>query len=226
MLVRLREFSTSKKYKSVWLRAWDTKSSVHEFLARRCSKGFLSLYLEKNPDILDEVSEPGLYLSAASEVDLAVRLHEFGLLPEDNRKKFVATVSEYAVRGEDLYALDDIDIRSLLADHEFEELLQKVRTQLLPRLDNVRLDVQINHRSSEPPDEHMQQFLDSLETLKKHFGDDPRATKIIERETSLANEWIAENTPEEPDRRARTLGEVEIAEQPSGTRSIFDDVDA
>ena len=38
-------------------------------------------------------------LSAVPEVGLAVRLHEFGLLPEENRRKFVRTVSEYAVDG-------------------------------------------------------------------------------------------------------------------------------
>ncbi len=142
------------------------------------------------------------------------------------RKKFVATVSEYAVRGDDLYALDDVDIRSVFEDHEFEELLQNVRTQLLPRLDDVRREVQLNHQSSEPPDEHMQQLLESFETLKKHCGDDPRAAKIIEQETRLANEWIAEKAPEEPDRRPRTLGKVETIDKPLGTRSIFDDVDA
>jgi energy-coupling factor transporter ATP-binding protein EcfA2 len=226
MLVRLCEFSTSKKYKSERLSTWGAMSALQRFLSRRCSKEFLSLYIEKNPDLLVNVSEPGLYLSAVSEVDLAVRLHEFRLLPEDKRKKFVATVSEYAIRGDDLYALDDVDIRGLFEEHEFEELLLSVRTQLLPRLDEVRREVQLNHQSSEPPDEHMQQLLELFATLNKHFGDDARTAKIIEREISLANEWIAEKSPEEPDRKPRTLGKVETTDKLLGTRSIFDDVDA
>lgn len=226
VLVRLREFTTSKHYKSKWLSVWGAESALQRFLARRCSKEFLSLYLEANPDLLDKVSEPGLYLSAVSEVDLAVRLHKFGLLPEDKREKFVATVSDYAVRGDDLYALEDHDIRSVFEDHEFEELLQNVRSQLLPRLDDVRRDVQLNRMPNDPPDEHMQQLFESLETLKKHFGDDARSAKIIEQETRLANEWIVENTPEESDRKPRTLGKVETIEKALGTRSIFDDVDA
>lgn len=225
-LGRLREFSISKKYKSEWLSAWSAKSALQGFLARRCSKEFLSLYLQKNPDLLDKVSEPGLYLSAVSEVDLAVRLHEFELLPEDKRKKFVATVSEYAVRGEDLYALDDVDIQSMFKDQEFERLLKRVRTQLLPRLNDVRRNWQYNHQLGEPPDEHMQLLLESFGVLKKHFGDDARAAKIIDRETRLANEWIAENTPEEPSRKQRTLGKVETSDKLPSTRSIFDDIDA
>ncbi len=226
MLARLREFSTSKMYKSEWLSGWGAKSALQGFLAGRCSKEFLLLYLEENPDLLDKVSEPGLFLHAVPEVDLAVRLHEFGLLPDDNRRKFVATVSEYAVRGDDLYALDDVDIRSVFENREFEDLLKNVRTQLLPNLADVRQSWQFNRGSNEPPDEHMQPLLETFDTLKKHFGDDARAAEIIEREADRANEWIAENTPEEPDRKPRTLGKVETPEKPSGARSIFDDVDA
>lgn len=226
MLARLHEFATSKAYKSAVLSAWGAKSALQRFLARRCSKEFLSLYLEEDLDLVDRVSEPGLFLHAVPEVDLAVRLHELGLLPENKRKKFVATVSEYALRGDDLYGLDDVDIRSVFEDHEFEELLQNVRTQLLPRLSDVRLDWQLNHESSEPPDEHMQQLLESFETLKKHFGDDAGTAAIVERETRLADEWIAENTAEEPDREPRALGKVGTPDKLPGIRSIFDDVDA
>ena len=223
MLVKLSEFSASKKYKSAWLSAWGSESAILRFLARRCSKEFLSLYLEDNPKIFGKVSELGL--SAFSVVSLATRLHEFGLLPEENRKRFVVTVSGYAVRGDDLYALDDLDIQSLFKDDEFEKLLQNVRTQLLPRLDDVRIEAQHNHQSSEPPDEHMQPLLESFETLERLFGDDVHAAKIIERETNLANEWIAENEPEEPERAPRILGNVQPPDKLQSTRSIFEDID-
>jgi len=57
-----------------------------------------------------------------AEVDVAIRLHEHGLLPEPQRRKFVETVTGYALRGEDLYALGDHDIRSVFKGNEFEEL--------------------------------------------------------------------------------------------------------
>jgi len=41
-----------------------------------------------------------------------------------------------------------------------------------------------------------------------------------------ANQWIDENTPEEPKRKPRKLGRVETADKPQGGRSIFDDIDA
>ena len=225
MLIKLGEFSKSRSYKSEWLASWGAKSALQRFLARRCSKEFLSLYLEENPDLLDKVSEPGLYLIAVSEVALALRLHEFELLPEENRKRFITNVSEYAVRGKDLYALENLDIRSLFKNHEFEELLQNVRTQLLPRLSDVRIETELNYQSNDPPDEHMQQLLESFDTLEKLFGNDVEAMEIIVRENQLANEWIAENEHEEPDRKPRILGNIETPDKSHDTRSIFDDVD-
>ena len=122
--------------------------------------------------------------------------------------------------------MDDAKIQSLFADHEFEELLQKVRTQLIPRLSNVRLDWELTHDPSEPPDEYMQRLLESFETLEKHFGDDEEAAAIIERETQITNDWIASHMAEEPDREPRSLGRVGIPDKLPSTRSIFDDIDA
>jgi hypothetical protein len=225
MVARLREFSVSNKYKVQWMSSWGARRTLYRFLASRCSKEFLGLYLEEDPDILKSVSEPGTGLSFSPEVDLAVRLHGFGLLPEENRKKFIATVSNFAIEGDDVLALDDDGMRGVFTDSEFDELLQTVRTELLPRLGVVRVTVQSNRDSSEPPDEHMQNILESFSTLKKRFSDDADAVSIIQRETDLANEWIAETEPPEPKRAPRTLGAVEPSEKKHGTRSIFDDID-
>ena len=89
------------------------KNSLHSFLASRCSPRFLSLYLQHDSDLLTEVSRPGLLLYAVSEVPLAKRLHELGLLPERHRRKFVNTVSDYALDGQDASALDDESVRNI-----------------------------------------------------------------------------------------------------------------
>jgi hypothetical protein len=152
-------------------------------------------------------------------------LHELALLPEDNRKKFIKTISEYAIQGEDLYALENTEIRKVFQYQEFEDLLQSVREQLLPKLAEVRLDWQNNRSSTEPPDEHMQQLLDSFETLKRHFGDEPNIAAIIEQEIHYANDWTAENMPDELDEVPRTLGKLESLNESHSKRSIFDDID-
>ena len=225
MIERLRDYTVSKKYKSEWLSRWGARWSLLRFLTNRCTKDFLFLYLESNPELVDQVAEPGLYLDAVPEVGLTVRLHELGLLPEQQRKKFVETVSKYAVQGDDVRALDDAGIRSVFLDDEFEKLRNSVRIELLPRLRDVRENVQGRYDSDEPPDEHMQRVLDSFETLKNQFGDDENATRIVERETSLANDWIGENKQEEPEMTPRVIGKVETLDKAHGSRSIFDDID-
>lgn len=225
MVERLCEFSTSDKYKVQWISSWGARWALYRFLAGRCSKEFLAMYLEQAPDILKDVSEPGLSLSAVPEVGLAVCLHRFGLLPEEVRKKFIETVSMYALEGEDLFALDDTGVRSVFADSEFDDLVEAVRTELLPKLRNVRENVQRNYDFSDSPDEHMQNILESFSSLKKRFSEDEDAVRTIERETELANEWIAETDPPEPKMTPRTLGTVDPSEKKHGSRSIFDDID-
>lgn len=224
MLARLREFSASDMYKVEWMSSWGARWTLHRFLASRCSKEFLALFLEQSPEILERVSKPGLSLSAVPEVDLAVRLHEFGLLPEENRRQFVENVSSYAIAGKDTYALKDVGVRSVFTEDEFEGLVEASRAELLPKLPELRLEVQNDH-SSDPPEEHMQDILESLSTLKMRFSGDADAVKLIDREIELANEWIAETETPEPKVSPRTLGAVEPSEDQHGTRSIFDDID-
>lgn len=226
MLSKLEDISKSRSHKSAWLSTFDARCSLHGFLANRCSKQFLMLYLETHPELLAKVARPGLMLSAVPEVRLAARLHKLGLLPEEDRKTFVETVSNYAVDGDDTDALDSPTIRSLFADDEYASLLQKVRVELLPMLGEVRVRHQLDYTSDDQPDEHMSLLLSSFDTLKHCFADDADAVKIIDREVLCANEWIDEHASDEPERTPRTLGEIRTPESSNSARSIFDDIDA
>jgi hypothetical protein len=226
MLEKLRQLLRGKSYKSAWLSEFGAKRDLQGFLARRCSKEFLSLYLLKDPGLLDLVSEPGLFLDTVPEVRLAERLHEFGLLPEEKRKKFVETVSDHALKGRDADALDDDRIRSLFTDDEFAQFVEKVRMEVLPRLGDVRSDWESDHSPGESPEDHMAQLLEYFASLRRQFGDDESAIELIDRQVQRTMEWIDRSTPDEPERSPRQLGRVEVPEKPLGTRSIFDDIDA
>jgi hypothetical protein len=225
MIARLTEFTTSENYKSQHLASWGAKWSLHAFLTRRCSKEFLAIYIQTNPDLIDKACNPGLYLKASSEVRLAVRLHLFGLLPEKSRKAFVEVLSAYAVSGEDIYALDDVEVRGVFSDVEFEALIARVREELLPCLGSVRESVQDAYNADEPADEHMEHMLDDLKTLKSMFAHDPEAVQIIEREFTEANDWINENDHELTEMAPRSLGTAGTVDREHGSRSIFDDID-
>jgi hypothetical protein len=226
MIARLAEFTTSEKYKSQHLASWGAKWSLHSFLTRRCSKEFLALYVQANPELVKKVCRPSLYLNSSSEVRLAVRLHVFGLLPEESRRAFVEVLSAYAVSGEDVYALDDEEVRCVFTDVEFEALVARVRSELLPRLGRVREREQDAYNADEPADEHMERMLDDFKTLKSRFGDDAEAVQIIEREIGRAKDWISENNHERSERAPRSLGPAGAVDRAHGSRSIFDDIDA
>ena len=104
--------------------------------------------------------------------------------------------------------------------------MHRVRTELLPRLDDVRHEWESNHSAGEPPDEHMQQLLEFFSFLKERFMDDEGTVKLIDRQIERTNEWIDENTPEEPERSPRKLGKIETPAESRSARSIFDDIDA
>jgi hypothetical protein len=228
MLRRMSEYSSSPKNKSPVYASWGAKSRIMNFLARRCAKEFLAFYIENYLNLPSRVAEPGLMLSAVSEVDLAARLRRFGLLPEPQRLKFLNTVTGYALRGEDLYALSDYDIRSIFTDEEFENFRQQVRTDLVPRLAEVRLEWQSKFSGSDDSaDSYVDPLRDAFKALQREFTGDEGVEVEVEQQTEKLDEWVAENSENDSgDKQERKLGGVETPDRIDNTRSIFDDVDA
>jgi hypothetical protein len=229
VLKRLDEFATtqSTKYKTPLFSDWHRRNRLEAFLSSRCSKEFLAEYIRTHPEILDSASKPGLFLSSVSAVDLAIRLHEFGLLPEEHRRKFVETVTAYAIDGEDLYATESERIQRVFTARELGDFRARVRVELLPKLRDVRYDWESNYDSENSADGHMQPLIDSFSALKKDFADEPEIINEIDQQIQFAEEWVAEHSSENhrPDRPRLTLGE-QASGLPSRTvRGIFDDVD-
>ena len=226
VLAKLDELSRRTRDKSDWRAAYEAERALHGFLSKRCSKEFLERYLQRNPGLVDEVSEPGLMLNGNSEVDLAKCLQEHGLLPEDMRKTFVRTVGEYAIDGMDASALSDGDIRSLFTDAEYEDLVQRIRADLLPRLDDVRRDWESNLPSDYSPEDYMGPLYDLFDALKTLFADDPVVNQTINREKSALAAWIGEHSEDDVETNPRQFGQIETPVEMVGARSIFDDLDS
>jgi hypothetical protein len=228
VLKRLNEVSSTTFYKSPEFASWYGLRRIDTFLTSRCSKDFLTQYIQQRPDVLDRVSEPGLFLQAVTEVDLAIRLHELELLPDNYRQRFVATVIAYAIGGEDLYAVENLRIQSVFTSAELSAFRARVRDELIPNLGDVRRTWQINRHSDQSPDECIDPLLESFSALKKEFADDPAIVSRIETEIQLGRSWIAENTEDRPkqERPARIFGDVDSPDNPPAqARGIFDDVD-
>ena len=225
VLAKLDEILRRTRDKSDWQAAYEAERAFNGFLSKRCSKEFLERYLQRNPGLVDEVSEPGLMLNWNSEVDLAKCLHEHGLLPEDMRKTFVRTVGEYAIDGMDASPLSDGDIRSLFTDDEFEDLVQRIRAELLPRLDDVRYKWESNLPSDYSPQQYMEPLCDLFDSLKTLFADDPVVNQTINREESALAAWIGEHSEDDVETSPRQFGQIETPVAMVGARSIFDDLD-
>lgn len=225
---RISELSPTSKYKSPVLSRWYSRDRVYGFLSARCSKDFLVPYIQEHPDVFDRVSKPGLYLSSVSEVDLAIRLHELELLPEEHRRGFVSTVMSYAIEGEDLYGLESLRIQSVFTSTELIEFRTRVRSELVPKLADVRQTWQSNRSSDQRADEHMEPLLSSFSALKEEFAAEPEILSDIDREIERMKEWMSENKPDESkeDRTSRVFGDVDAQDLPPvQLHGIFDDVD-
>jgi hypothetical protein len=228
VIKRLDEFSSTTRYKTPFLAIWYSKGRIDDFLSSRCSKEFLLQYIEQHGDVFERVSKPGLFLDSVSEVDLAIRLHEFGILPEKYRREFVTTVVTYAIDGEDFYALKSLRIQSVFTSAELSAFRERVRGELLPNLSDIRHTWESNRNSDHAPDEHMQPLIDSFSALKQEFAGEPTILSNIDKQIQSIEQWIAEILENEPkkDRTERIFGDVDMPEPlPARTRGVFDDVD-
>lgn len=226
IIEKLAEFKRSIKFKSAYYSSWKAARLLQVFLATRCSKEFLKLYLAKNPEILDTISKPGLFLSYSEEVDLTLKLHSLKLLPEEYRLKFIEVVIGYALSGEDLYGLESHKMEAIFTKVELLNFKKRVRDELVPKLTDVRYDWESNFGSSQDnADEYMERFTDMLNTLIGLYEDDEEVVKKAEDEAYSVKNWISENLrPEISGRSERMLDEV-ITTTTTTTRDIFDDVD-
>jgi hypothetical protein len=228
VLERLRESPSTTRYKTPYLARWYTKDRIDSFLASRCCKDFLAEYIKENPQVLDRVSKPEPFLRSGSEVDLAIRLNEVGLLPENYRHEFVTTVVDYAIEGVDFDAIGNYMIRSVFTSDELTAFHERLRSELVPKLSDVRWTKQSGWRSDQSADEYMDPLLDSFSNIKEEFADDPAILATIDREIELGRDWIADNLDENPKEEtpARLFGDVDSPDYPVGpVRSIFDDID-
>ncbi|EKM3681627.1 hypothetical protein PUS40_004390 [Vibrio alginolyticus] len=222
---RLVTYKTSSAYKTEWMSGWWARRELLVFLVGRCNKQFLESYLSADPKLIDHITTPTPNLDFSVEVDLAIRLFKLGLLPESARKTLVTTVSKYAQNGEDARVLGDPELRSLLNDKEQKRLREAIRTELLPRIEEVRCLHQEEHAPEEDPEWHMDRFTRLLSCIVDEYPHSLRIRNIVEKQRMLVKEWVDENPQEEDSSTSRDI----IVDEPNvsytSSRSIFDDVD-
>ena len=97
IVIKLNAFIASSDINDAWRSQYRATYRKMDFLAFRCSKDFLRIYTSENPIVFEQISKPFIYLDSSSEISLAFRLQQYGLLPEPVRLKIKETAFEFAL---------------------------------------------------------------------------------------------------------------------------------
>jgi hypothetical protein len=216
LLGRIESFDSTK---------WENKNKLFRFLAYRCDGEFLSRYIARHPAFISSLSM-GSYLYAVSDVDVIVRLHEFGLLPEQKRLEVVNEIKELAVNTPDAGFLRE-EIRKLLTKAEQDEILEHVRKILLPDLNEHIRSWRWNHNSEDDPEEYFSELIGALKDYREEFKDYADAVTQLDNALAKIDEVIEElrsEMPEEPD-SDDYYGRNSVESGQETSRSVFEDVD-
>jgi len=216
LMTRIESFDTRKS---------ENERDLHRFLSYRCDQEFLNRYISRYPQFMPSLSV-GSYLYAVSDVDVIVRLHKFGLLPEQKRLDFVSTIRELAVDTPDSGFLRK-EIRKLLTKTELTEILNHIRKTLLPNLDEHISNWHMNYSSKDDPENHFSELISAIKDYRKVFVEHKEAVKQIDdalAEIEQIVEELRSEVPQDPDsddfysERSQDGGQ-------EASRSVFEDVD-
>ncbi len=222
----------TNRYDSLWLRietflaeSRESKDPLNQFLANRCDRDFLFGFIARNPSFISAL-RIGSYLSAVSDIYVMVRLRLLDLLPEEERLRHVATIRVFAVETPDSDFLRE-DVRQLFTTAEFDDILNEIRTKLLPQLSVCIAGWQSNHDGEEDPDSHFDLLKSALTDYREALSADIEAVALIDAGLEEIQEAIEELRSELPQ---ESEDEDFFRDSPRGgtsdnSRSIFDDVD-
>ena len=225
MLLKLGELQSGLADNSEVYSNIGTEVLLLTFLSRRCSSGFLKAYLDSYPSELDKLGDPTAF-HTSMEMDLAARLLEFGLLPEEHREILVENASKELLEGDGCGPLNSKSTHGLFTEAEIYELYYRVREELIPDLENVSENWESRYEDGEDPDHFFQPLFELFDSLRDQFGDDQGIEDCIEREENEIWQFISDNISVwEPDPDDWDFDDVDVPDDPEGDRSIFDDID-
>src|SRR3546814_13743500 len=106
-----------------------------------------------------------------------------------SRRRFIDTVSEYAVDGVDASVLGYDRMRAMLTKTELDALRGALRNKLLPELGAVRERRQDQYDETDDSHQHKEPFRDVAEALQKEFSEDVEVRGVIAGAKSLCAQW-------------------------------------
>lgn len=195
------------------------------FLSYRCDKSFLQNHFIR-PEIKESIVRVYSYFHACGELSLLSRLHQFGLLPEEWRVECVSKISDLAIETPDGDFLSLDRIRGLLTAAEIETIMVRVRTELMPIIDDV-----IYNWKNSCPDNQAGSYFEPLESSLRDFKEYFKSEEDVVQEFQSAldavtdvKEEMIKQTDQDLDDDPSLYSSSALAESLQ-ERDIFDDVD-
>ena len=196
-----------------------------EFVLRRCSPAFLRGWATVHDQDLDRLLRFGGYIDAHWEPQVLGRLQEAGALPETLRRKAVEQLVELAFDLLDAGWLDE-PVCQLFTNVEREELLGRIRDEILPNLDEEIDRSADGYLSDVEPEHRYQAASDAIAAYKLAFASYSEiVTRLDEAERYVAQAIEAAASDYESQPSAARLAEPSISRLTTlHDRDEFDDI--
>lgn len=214
-----------------WLQYHNRQRAVLVYLWQNSSSGFLRVYVAADPHLYEALVQ----FDAPTTYDLRprvlARLHQAGLLPEDLRQQTIARMMELSVTAPDADWVEagggvgPWDV--LLTNEEREAMLEHVRQQLVPDLDD-RVEDWVGEFAGDEDDDPVENALRLYEEAFKERHDASTASKIdwaihnYQQMRQPPEDDTSDWTPSTPSLHERLS---HLRQRSGNQRSLFDDVD-
>ncbi len=160
---------------------------------------------------------------------------QYGLLTKEERQNFFIRIKELALETPDAGFLSS-SLRNVLTPNEINEILELVRTELLPNLSDTIYQWKDNFHYPEEPGEYFSPLIDTLDSFKKNFSEDANAVEQIDLAINSIENTISELISEGEERagygedilelfKHHKDQEIRSEAELNSNRSIFTDVD-
>lgn len=204
---------------------FDAKQRLHGFLSYRCDREFLHCYMNQHTGFISNLCTER-YFHLYFDAKLLVRLHEFGLLPESDRRRAVAKFKEQAVdflesgflRGE---------IRGLMTEEELSNILASVLNLRLPNIGDYIDELRYDFDGGDDPESYFDDIKSSLLDYDKEYMENEHASGLISdalvQIDSVIHDLLLELPVDRDDEEYFDTPSEKVTRD--SARSIFDDVD-
>lgn len=199
--------------------------SLYWFLSRRCDAAFLREFILRHGEFVNKL-QVSSHLNCCSELDVLVRLHEAGLLPEKIRAETAEAITTLALETPDAGCFIE-GVPELFRPEELATLRYRLETELFTSLEKTISDWRFNYdaRNGEPS-HHFDELVSALNAFEEEFSANAGVVARLRHAKRRIKETVADLEFEHPESEERGSFSRDNRSHDSHEdgRSVFDDV--